>query len=163
MELSSITNDGSQSAKSLNSVATRSTESLKISLDLGLQSSQSRQSVLHDKSWEDQFESCVALCKNEIDEALKSAKISTYAQTCFHPIARQLDDELLRLEIWALDFGTETRLWNEFSKLVTADVTVGRHLREIFEDLNASLKKIGMDMKLIQYIAEDAAGNTQNL
>lgn len=163
MDLSSITDNGSHSAESLNSVATRSTESLKSSLDLGIQGNQSRQSFLQDKSLEDQFESCVALCKNGIDEALDLAKISTYAKTCFHPIACQLDDELLRLEIWALDFGTETAFWHKFSELVTANVAVGKRLREVFEDLNASLKEIGTEMKLIERIVKDAAGSTQNL
>ena len=159
MELSATTNIESQS------VASRSTESLKILPDLRLQSHRdSRQLVLQVQTLEDQFESSVALCKDVIDESLKSAKLSTYAKTCFHPIARKIDDELLRLEIWAFDFGTKDgTTWKDFSDLATTDVGLGNFLRKIFEDLNASLKKVGMEIKLIQSIVERAARNTQNL
>lgn len=158
MELSATTNVESQS------VASRSTESLKIIPDLRLQSNRdSKQLVLQVQSLEDQFESSVALCKDVIEESLKWAKLSTYAKTYFHPIARRIDDELLRLEIWAFDFGTKDgTTWKDFSDLATTDVALGSCLRKIFEDLNASLKKVGMEMKLIQSILEKAARNTQS-
>lgn len=160
MERLPITDSVNRSTESMIlSVASRSTESLKI--DLRLQSDHSRESVLQDRTLEEQFESCVSLCKKEIEEALAAAKISTYAKTCFHPIARQIDDELIRLEIWALDFGTKDGSWEELSKLVTKNDTVGRHLRKIFDDLNASLEKIGREMKLIQSFVEDAARSTE--
>lgn len=157
MELSATTNIESQSA------ASRSTESLKILPDLGLQSNRdSRQLVLQVQTLEDRFESSVALCKDVIEEALESAKISTYAKACFHPIARQIDDQLLRLEIWAFDFGTKDGTWKDFSALATTDVALGSYLRTIFENLSASLENIGKEMKLIQFIVEEAAQNTQN-
>lgn len=153
----------SHPTKSLQSVASRSTESLKSRLDLEFQTSHAKQSVLQDRTLEEQFGSCVALCKKNIDEALVSAKISSYAKTCFHPIAGQIDDELVRLEIWAFDVGTKDGFWKEFSKLVAPNVAVSRRVREIFEDMNSSLEKIEMEMKRIQFIVEDAAESTQNL
>lgn len=160
MELLPITNSLNRSTESMiHSVASRSTESLKI--DLRLQSDHSRESVLQDRTLEEQFESCVSLCKKEIEEALAAAKISTYAKTCFHPIARQIDDELIRLEIWSFDFGTKDGSWEEFSELVINNDAIGRRLRQVFENLNASLEKIGREMKLIQSFVEDAARSMQ--
>lgn len=129
---------------------TSSTESLKKSLlD---QSNPPRQPVLQHRTLKEQFESCVALCKTQIEKALVSAKISTDAKTCFHPIARQIDDELLRLELWAFEVGTKDGLWNEFSAAVTADVAMGTFLSKIFGDLNASLENIRTNMELITNI-----------
>lgn len=159
MDPLSIKGFESQPTKDVSSIATRSTESLKSFLDIGFQSNHSRKSILPDQTLEEQFESCVSLCKKELEEALEWAKISPYAKTCFHPIARRIDDELLRLEIWALDFGTQDGLWRDFLAIVTASGTVGDHLRGIFDNLNASLETIRMEMKLIQFIVKDAASN----
>lgn len=163
MELLPITNSLNRSTESMiHSVASRSTESLKIDLRLNhSKESVLQESVLQDRTLEEQFESCVSLCKKEIEEALAAAKISTYAKTCFHPIARQIDDELIRLEIWSFDFGTKDGSWEEFSELVINNDAIGRRLRQVFENLNASLEKIGREMKLIQSFVEDAAWSMQ--
>lgn len=158
MELSATTNIERQS------VATTSTESLTILPPLRLQSNRdSRELVLQVQTLEDQFESSVALCKDVIEESLRSAKLSTYAKTCFDPIARQINDELLLLKIWAFDFGTKDgTTWKDFSDLAATNVALGSCLRKIFDDLNGSLKKVGVEVKLIQSIVEKAAQNTPN-
>lgn len=129
---------------------TSSTESLKKSLlD---QSNHPRQPVLQHQTLEELFESCVDLCKSQLEKAMVSAKISTDAKTYFHPIARQIDDELLRLELWAFEVGTKDGLRNELSATVTADVAMGTLLRKFFGDLNASLENIRTNMELISNI-----------
>ena len=154
-----ITNSGSQSTEPLiPRVASRSSESLKPDLETDL-----GPPAVQDQTLEEQFQSCVVLCKKFIEEALESAKISTYAKTCFHPIARQIDDELIRLELWTMDFGTKDGSWKEFSALMTKNDDVDRRLRTVLEDLHGSLEKIGSEMKLIQSIVEDAARSPLNL
>ena len=53
------------------------------------------------------LEICIRSFQNLIDEMLQASKKSILANRCFHPIIRQIDDELVRLEIWASDIGAE--------------------------------------------------------
>ena len=55
-------------------------------------------------TFKDLLDSCIKLFQSLIEDLLQASKLSEYY---FLPIIRRIDDELVRLEIWASDIGVQ--------------------------------------------------------
>ncbi|KAK4693885.1 hypothetical protein P7C71_g3589, partial [Lecanoromycetidae sp. Uapishka_2] len=81
---------------------------------------------------------------------MHSAGTSELVGAYFHPIARQIDDELIRLEIWASDIGLD----DPAAADVGIDGGVFAHVASLFDIINSSLNEIVEDMKSMQATQE---------
>lgn len=92
-------------------------------------------------AFKSQLELCLDFFRSLIDAMVRTTKESAFAGAYFHPIIRQLDNELVRFEIWASDVGA---LEADFGKSVQAayiDLELTRYITKITEDLQSRLEE----------------------
>ncbi|KAK3176233.1 hypothetical protein OEA41_007556 [Lepraria neglecta] len=102
------------------------------------------------------LESCTQVFKGLIDTALDCSKVSVLAGTYFYPIARQIDDELIRLEIWASDLEAD----DPNSSAPLSDITLQRYIYSTFQNIGSQLEDIGKEIRLMRGILEQVSART---
>ena len=97
------------------------------------------------KLFKDQLESCLGFFRGLIDTMVRSTKESAFAGLYFHPIIRQLDNHLVRLEIWASDVGANEPDFGSSPRSadIHLDLDLTRYITTIMKDLQSHLEESG--------------------
>ena len=97
-------------------------------------------------SLKEEVGSCKRLFQIMIEEALDSSKISPLAEIHFAPIARQLDDDLIRVEVWASDIQVD---YQDLSGL-PLDAETNQYVANVLTDIISQSKAVKSDMRILQ-------------
>ena len=113
----------------------------------------------HASAFKDQLESCLAFFRRLIEAMIQSVKDVPSASPYFSPIILQLDDELIRLEIWATDTGAEDPDFGIMPDTVPPDLVLTRHLSGLLFAVLSYLKAIETHVDGMQNLIERLSGN----
>ena len=83
------------------------------------------------------LDSCIELFQSLIKDLLQESNLSDYY---FLPIIRRIDDELVRLEIWASDIGVEDPKFGRSNKSATSKLEVTVYMIGILESIIARFR-----------------------
>lgn len=106
------------------------------------------------------LELCESVCRDIIADAMKSAGISVLAKTYMHPIAQQVDDLLIHLEIWAFDAGLGQP--DADGGILLPAVLNKHYASNVFKRILARVTDIKKDVLVIRNVTADMATSSQN-
>ncbi len=106
--------------------------------------------------------SCLDLLRQLVDEMVRWIKEIELAGQYLKPIIIQLDNKLVRLEIWAADIGIEDLDLGETSKIMDVDLVLTRFVTTILDGLIARLREIERKLQDMRSIVEKLSGNRFN-
>ena len=92
-------------------------------------------------AFKSQLESCLEFFRSLIETMVQSTKDSAFAGFYFHPIIRQLDNELVRIEIWASDVGAFEPDFGRSVQAAYIDLELTRYITTITKDLQVRLEE----------------------
>ena len=96
-------------------------------------------------SVEGKLQRCTLCYRDRIGQAIarSTASLSARAQDQLNSVARGLDDQLFRLEIWTSDIGKEDGVFEDLLAYNSSDNILHEHLKSILDDLEARLQGFG--------------------
>ena len=98
-------------------------------------------------------QSCLKLFKDLIAKVLQASNISISVKPYFDPLARHLDNNLVRLEIWIFDTGLDDKDLRQASMSASSDTKLERCVTSILEDIFSQLKVIEERVERMRTIA----------
>ena len=110
-------------------------------------------------AFKDQLESCLKLFRNLIEAMVRSTKESVFAGPYFHPLVRQLDNELVRIEIWASDVGAYEPDFGRSTQVADLQLELTRHLITILKGLQSRLEDSAKQVDKMQSLIEKMSGS----
>ena len=90
---------------------------------------------------------------------LQSNQESTLARSSFSPIVRQLDDELVRLEIWAGEIGVDEPNFGRSLDVKNLDLVLTRYMTSILERLSSKLAEIEICLEVMRRLISKISGS----
>ena len=112
--------------------------------------------------FKDQLESCLKLFRNLIEAMVRSTKESTFAGPYFHPLVRQLDNELVRIEIWASDVGAYEPDFGRSTQVADIQLELTRYITTILKGLQSRLEDSAKQVDKMQSLIEKLSGSRLN-
>ena len=109
-------------------------------------------------AFKDQLESCLVFFRSLIDAMVRSTKESAFAGHYFHPIIRRLDDDLVRIEIWAFDVGAYEPYFGRSAQATDIDLELTRYITTLLKDLRSLLEKSEEHVEKMRAVIEKMSG-----
>jgi hypothetical protein len=131
----------------------------------GLPADESRSSITARQTiaaFSKQLNDCLNLLRSLIKEMMEASKLSDTAKHYFYPIVRWIDDELVRLEIWASDIGFEDPDFGRSPRKKDATLTLTRYMTDLLEDIYAWLTEIGKNVNAMRALIMQLSGSRFN-
>ncbi len=113
-------------------------------------------------AFKNKLHSCLDLLRQLVDEMVRWIKEIELAGQYLKPIIIQLDNKLVRLEIWAADLGIQDLDLGEPSKIMDVDLVLTRFVTTILDGLTARLREIERKLQDMRSIIEKLSGNRFN-
>ncbi len=107
-------------------------------------------------TFKDLLDSCIKLFQSLIEDLLQASKLSEYY---FLPIIRRIDDELVRLEIWASDIGVQDPEFGRSSNVATSKLELTVYLIDILESIISRLNGVRDIVQAMRDSLQRLAGN----
>ena len=92
-------------------------------------------------AFKSQLESCLEFFRSLIEAMVRSTKESAFAGVYFHPMIRQLDNELVRIEIWVADVGALEPNFGRSMQSTYIDLELTKYITTITKDLQFRLEE----------------------
>ncbi len=110
----------------------------------------------------DQLESCLKLLRSLIDAMVRSTKDSSFAGSYFHPLIRQLDNELVRIEIWTFDVGAYEPDFGRSAQVAVLQLELTRYITTILKGLRSQLEEIAKQVEEMRSLIAKLSGSRLN-
>ena len=107
-------------------------------------------------TFKDLLDSCIKLFQSLIEDLLQASKLSEYY---FLHIIRRIDDELVRLEIWASDIGVQDPKFGRASDVAASKLELTVYMIGILESIISRLDGVEKRVKAMRDLLERLAGN----
>ncbi|KAL2043573.1 hypothetical protein N7G274_003880 [Stereocaulon virgatum] len=131
----------------------------------GLPADESRSSIAARQTiaaFSKQLNDCLNLFRSLIEEMMEASKLSETAKHYFYPIVRRIDDELVRLEIWASDIGYEDPDFGRSPREKDATLTLTRYMTDLLEDIYAWLTETEKNVNTMRALIMQLSGGRFN-
>lgn len=109
-------------------------------------------------AFKDQLESCLDFFRSLIEAMVRSTKELTLAGPYFHPIIRRLDNDLVRIEIWASDVGAYEPYFGRSAEAVDIDLDLTRYITTVLKDLRSRLEKSQEQVERMRAVIKNLSG-----
>ncbi len=107
----------------------------------------------------DQLESCLNLLRSLIEAMVRSTKDSSFAGPYFHPLIRQLDNELVRIEIWTFDVGAYEPDFGRSAQVADLKLELTRYITTILKSLRSRLEEIAKQVEKMPSLIAKLSGS----
>ena len=92
-------------------------------------------------AFKNQLEVCIDFLRNLISIMVRSTEESHLARPYLHPIIRRLDNELVRMEIWASDVGAFEPGFGRSVQVASIDLELTRYITTMVNELHIRLQE----------------------
>ena len=102
------------------------------------------------------LERCTTSYRDRIAQAIAYSNESVPYSSQFDSIARSLDDQLFRLEIWASDIGQEDGVFEDLLGPTNTGSLLTTHLGSILDDIEAQMPDFALSLDAMNSIVQDS-------
>ena len=113
-------------------------------------------------AFKDQLDSCLAFFRSLIEAMVRSTKASAFAGPYFHTIIRLLDNDLVRIEIWASDVGAYDPDFGKSAQAADIELELTRYVTIILKDLQSRLEECKKQVEEMQDLIKKMSGRRSN-
>ena len=114
-------------------------------------------------AFKNQLESCLINFRSLIEAMVHSTKESAFAGPYFHPIIRKLDNELVRIEIWASDAGAYDPDFGRSAQAADIHLELTRYITTILKDLQSQLEESEKQVEKMRSLIGRMSGGRLNV
>lgn len=117
-------------------------------------------------AFKSQLESCLCIFRKLVNAMVQSTKDLQHGRKYLRSITLQLDDKLVRLEIWKADSGVNDCGFGRLrqpvdratSSTVPCDLKLTRYLTSVLAGLTSHLEEVQTQMEIMQPLIEQMTG-----